>query len=600
MPSTIPYIPDNAPFSPEQRAWLNGFLAGLFSSAPQAAAAAAPQPVALNFVLYFATQSGTAERLAKKMAKELKAKGHRAEIASLVKTTLAQVAEQENALFFASTYGEGDPPDDVKAFRDALFTEGAPSLKTLRYSVFALGDKHYEHFCKFGVDLDERLQALGGTRFIPRVESDVDVDAPFEQWKNDLAPHLTHKHDESNVTIQADHVFPPATAQLAADALPAPPEPGHVHTRDNPFHAELRERTPLTSDISSKLTLHLGFALGDSELQYQAGDACGVVAENDPALISEILGLLPFDGATLVTVPKLGELNVLDAMSRYVQPTRLTRKMVQFFAEKTGSKALSALLPAEQGAHLEAYLYDRGLIDLLHEFPGIVTTPDELIGMLPRLAPRLYSISSSPAAHGREVHCTVAVVRYRSHNRDRGGIASTMLADRVEVGARLPIYIQPNKRFRLPAAEVPMIMIGPGTGIAPFRSFLHERQALGHRGRNWLFFGERSARTDFLYCEELKDMVNNGHLTRLETAFSRDQTHKVYVQDRMIEHGTELWRWLSEGGQVFVCGDASRMAKDVDAALHALVEKHGGMDAEAAREYVSQLHEDGRYHRDVY
>ena len=592
----VPYIPENAPFSPEQRAWLNGFLAGIFSSAPQAAAA--PVPIALRFTMFFATQSGTAERLAKKMAKQLRAQGHTADVMSLDAATPAQIAEQDNALFFASTYGEGDPPDRVKAFRDALFTDGAPSLKTLRYSVFALGDTHYEQFCKFGIDLDERLQALGATRFIPCVTSDVEVDEPFAQWQKDLEPHLTHKHDESNVAVQTDHARTPATAQILPEDVP---EPTPVHTRENPFHAELRERTPLTSDVSSKLTMHLSFGLDEAPVHYQAGDACGVIAQNDPTLIHDILALLPFSADTMVDVPKLGSVSVEEALLHHTQPTRLTRKMVQAVAERTGSKTLATLLPAEQGAHLEAFLYDRGLIDLLHEYPGTVTTPEQLIAMLPRLAPRLYSISSSPAAHQREVHCTVAVVRYRSHNRERGGVASTLLADRVAVGSRVPIYIQPNKRFRLPASgDTPMIMIGPGTGIAPFRSFLCERQALGHKGRNWLFFGERSARTDFLYCDELRKMTQAGHLTRLDTAFSRDQEHKIYVQDRMLEHGAELWSWMNDGAQIFVCGDASRMAKDVDAALHSVVEKHGNMNLDAAREYVSQLHEDRRYHRDVY
>ena len=620
MQQIVPYIPDNAPFNPEQRAWLNGFLAGVFSSAPATAVQVAPKPASLKFAVYFATQTGTAERLAKKMAKELKAQGHTAEIASLEKTTLAHLGQQENALFFASTYGEGDPPDTVKSFFTQLMDGGAPELKTLRYSVFCLGDHHYEHFCKFGVDLDERLQVLGATRFISRAESDVDVDAPFAKWKEDLKPHLSHKHDESNVAIQADHVFPPAIAELvpglgngngpssngastgnwAAFSNAELHEPEHVYTRDNPFHAELRERRPLTSEISSKLTMHLGFGLEDSKLHYQAGDACGVLAQNDPALVEELLAHLPFDGGSTLDIPKLGATTVREALLHHLQPTRLSRKMVQHFAEKTSSKVLGALLPAEQATHLETYMYDRGLIDLLTEFPGSLTEPAELVKILPRLAPRLYSISSSPAAHGREVHCTIAVVRYRSHNRERGGIASTMLADRVDVGAKLPIYIQPNKKFRLPRnPETPMIMIGPGTGIAPFRAFLHERQALDHKGSNWLFFGERSATTDFLYCDELEAMVNGGHL-RLDTAFSRDQAHKIYVQDRMIEHGAELWRWLSDGGQMFVCGDASRMAKDVDAALHTVIEKHGGMDAEAAKDYVSDMHDNGRYHRDVY
>ena len=528
------------------------------------------------------------------MAKELKAKGHTVEIASLEKTTPAQITQQENALIFASTYGEGDPPETAINFRDALMSDLAPSMRTLRYAVFALGDKHYEHFCKFGADLDERLQALGATRFIPRAESDVEVDAPFEQWKASLWPHLEHKTAEANVAIQTAPV-----AALAGDVVAAA-EPEHVHTRENPFHAELRERRPLTTDVSSKLTMHLAFGLEDSVVHYSAGDACGVVARNDPALIDDILATLPFDGSAEVEIPKLGTVPVREALLHHLQPTRLSRKIVHYFAEKSGAKTLSALLPPEQSGHLDTYMYDRGPIDLLHEYPGVIESPAELAGLLPRLAPRLYSISSSPAAHGREVHCTISVVRYRSHNRERGGICSTMLADRADVGQRLPIYIQPNKRFRLPPAETPMIMIGPGTGIAPFRSFLHERRALGHKGRNWLFFGERSAKTDFLYCCELQAMAQDGHLTRLDTAFSRDQDHKIYVQDRLIEHGAELWRWLKDGAQIFICGDATRMAKDVDAALHTVVETHGAMDADAAKDFVAQLHDDRRYHRDVY
>jgi len=586
--TNLPAIPENAPFTPDQRAWLNGFLAGLFSTATQQSIA--PQTKSLHFGVYFATQSGTAERLAKKMAKELKAKGHTAEVLSLEKTTVAQLAAEEHALIFASTYGEGDPPEGARTFRDALLSESAPALTSLHYAVFALGDGHYEHFCKFGIEIDQRLQQLGARPILPRIESDVEVDEPFAQWTKDLAVRLASEQSDAPAAV----INAPAPASASA-------EPEHLHSRDNPYQAELRERTPLTSEVSSKLTMHLSFALDDSPVHYNAGDACGVIAQNDPALVAEILSLMPFDGSARVDVPKHGNFTIEEALLHHLQPTRLTRKIVQAFAEKAMCKKLSALLPPDQASHLEAYLYDRDLVDLLLDCPGVITSPEDLVALLPKLTPRLYSISSSPAAHGREVHCTVAVVRYRAHNRERAGVASTMLADRVPVGSRLPIYIQPNKRFRLPAdGNAPMIMIGPGTGIAPFRAFLHERQALGHKGRNWLFFGERSAQTDFLYRHELQTMCGDGHLTRLDTAFSRDQAHKVYVQDRMREHGAEMWRWLNDGAQIFVCGDASRMAKDVDAALHSVVEKHGGMDAEAAMEYVSQLHEDRRYHRDVY
>ena len=594
MVAGVPHIPESAPFSPEQRDWLNGFLAGLFSNSV-AKPAPIPADELIKVGVFFATQTGTAERLAKKLAKELRTQGYEVTLTSLEKARPADLARQENALLLVSTYGEGEPPDGARLFREALSAAEAPAMTKLRYSVFCLGDKHYENFCRFGIELDQRLSALGGKRLSSRVESDVDVDEPFEQWAKELGPRLAEKRSGTDVETVV-HVVEKVVHKEGAvkGDLQA------VHTRDNPYVAELRERRALTANGSTKVTMHLSFTVDDGSLRYEAGDACGVVAQNDPALVTEILSHLPFDGDAMLELRKLGSVSVEEALRRYLQSTRLTRKMVQAFAEKTHCKELLALLPAEQGTHLEAFMHGRGLIDLLEDYPGVVESPEELAAMLPRLTPRLYSISSSPKVHGGEVHCTVAVVRYRSHNRERGGVASTML-ESVEVGERLPIYIQPNKRFRIPTdGNVPMIMIGPGTGIAPFRAFLHERRALGHEGRNWLFFGERTATTDFLYEQELRKMFDSRHLTRLDTAFSRDQAQKVYVQDRMLQHGAEMWRWLRDGAQVFVCGDASRMAKDVEAALHKVVELHGGLTVEAAREYVAQLHEERRYHRDVY
>jgi sulfite reductase (NADPH) flavoprotein alpha-component len=275
--------------------------------------------------------------------------------------------------------------------------------------------------------------------------------------------------------------------------------------------------------------------------------------------------------------------------------------MIEAYATIGNCRDLFTLLAPEQQAHLEKYTWDRGLVDLIHDYPGALHSPADLVAMLPKLSPRLYSISSSPAAHAGEVHTTIAVVRYRSHNRERGGVCSTLLADRTATGERRPIYIQPNKKFRLPRdPDAPMVMIGPGTGIAPFRAFLHERRAFGAKGKNWLFFGERSAATDFLYREELESMLTAGHLAQLDTAFSRDQEQKIYVQDRMVQHAAQLWSWLEDGASLYVCGDASRMAKDVHSALLTIVKTQGGMDHDAAEGYVQTLKEEHRYHRDVY
>jgi sulfite reductase (NADPH) flavoprotein alpha-component len=374
-----------------------------------------------------------------------------------------------------------------------------------------------------------------------------------------------------------------------------------MHTRENPFIAELIEKRPLTHDVSSKLTLHIAFDISGSNVRYEAGDACGVIPQNDICLVEEILHTLNFTGSVSVQLPKTGATTLMDALLNHLQITRLTRKIIEAYATIGQCQQLFGLLVPEQQAHLEKYTYDRGLIDLLHDYPGVLRDPADLVAMLPRLAPRLYSISSSPSAHAGEIHTTVAVVRYRSHNRERGGVCSTLLADRTNTGEALPVYIQPNKRFRLPAdPTAPIIMIGPGTGIAPFRSFLHERRTLNHTGRNWLFFGERSASTDFLYRDELESMRTDGHLARLDLAFSRDQDHKIYVQDRMLEQGPEFYRWLQEGANVYVCGDATRMAKDVNAMLHTIVQRQGSLSADAANEYVQQLKDQHRYHRDVY
>ena len=584
--SSVPFIPDSAPFNPAQRAWLNGFLAGLYSSAPSHAAAAAPAFEPRSVAVLYASQTGTGERLAKKVAKELKAKGHTAKLSSLEAYPVHELSVEEYAVIIASTYGEGDPPDGVKGFFDALSAETAPRLERLEYTVLALGDSHYEHFCKFGVDLDHRLEALGAKRVAETVTADVDVDEPFELWKAALLARLEAAADAT----PAQAVAPVATPALAA--------PASVYHRDNPFFAPLVDKRVLTAEVSSKSTLHLSFSLAGSDLSYEAGDALAVLPANDPALVRDILQAVHLTGDEPVELAKVGTRTLGEALGNVLQITRLSRKLVEAYAKAGEVKMLHNLLQAEQQTHLDAYLYDRGLIDLLLEHPGVVTSAQQLADLLPKLAPRLYSISSSPKAHAGEVHATVAVVRFRAHNRERGGVCSTQFADRTEVGGTLPVYIQHNKKFRLPAdAAAPVIMIGPGTGIAPFRGFLHERAATGATGRNWLFFGDRSAATDFLYREELEQMSASGVLTRLDTAFSRDQAHKIYVQDRMLEHGADFFAWLEQGAAIYVCGDASRMAKDVDAALHQIVAQHGTTDAET---YVQTLHETKRYLRDVY
>jgi sulfite reductase (NADPH) flavoprotein alpha-component len=380
------------------------------------------------------------------------------------------------------------------------------------------------------------------------------------------------------------------------------PSAGKAFTRDSPLLASVIDKRSLTHVTSTKSTLHVAFSIDGTGLSYEAGDACGVIPTNDLNLVAEILQRLRFNGNESVPSIKAGGTTTLhDALAHERQVTRLNRKIVQGYATRGNCTPLLDLLQAERQAALDAYIYDRALIDLLIEYPGVIDDPNELVALLPKLTPRLYSISSSPAAHAGEIHATVAVVRFTSHNRDRGGVCSTFFADRTSISDRLPIYIQPNKKFKLPAnPDAPIIMIGPGTGIAPFRGFLYERRALGHKGKNWLFFGERSSATDYLYREELESMHADGHLTRLDTAFSRDNGHKIYVQDRMMDQAPQLWNWLQDGASVYVCGDASQMAKDVHGALCQIAQEQGAMSTQAAEEYVGSLKEAHRYHRDVY
>jgi sulfite reductase (NADPH) flavoprotein alpha-component len=594
--SHVPFIPDSAPFTAEQRAWLNGFLAGIFSSA-QPAAVADP-PASLKIAVLYASQTGTAEGLARKVVKDLKARGHIVSLTSLEDYTPAALAEERYAILIASTYGDGEAPDAVQPFYEKLCVEHFPRYQDLSYSVLALGDTHYEHFCRFGIDLDNKLAALGAVRLFDRVECDVDFNEAFTHWKQGLYSRL-----DSIVTARPARSTPSSsgTDSFQKSEPAARADDSAAYTRNNPFFAPLVDKHPLTCEVSSKLTMHLAFSIANSNLKYEAGDACGVIPQNNQQLVEDIIATLNFSPQAPVQLPKSGTTTLLDALTHHLQITRLTRRMIEAYATIGSCHSLTALLAPEQQAELEMYLNGRGLIDLLHSYPGVLHNPADLVAMLPKLTPRLYSISSSPCAHAGEIHTTVAVVRYRSHDRERGGVCSTLLADRTITGECRPIYIQPNKNFRLPAAnDTPVIMIGPGTGIAPFRAFLHERRALAATGKNWLFFGERSAATDFLYREELQSMLADGHLTRLDTAFSRDQERKIYVQDRMLEQSAQLWSWMQEGASLYVCGDASRMAKDVDAALCTIAEKQGGMDHEAAVDYMQTLKDEHRYHRDVY
>ncbi len=605
----IPYIPSSAPFTSEQRAWLNGYLAGMFADAnlgePEVAPSNSllPSKPADPLLVLYGSQSGTAEGLAKKFAKEAESKGFAPRVMELNAAVQLDLTQEPRAVIITSTWGDGEPPDNATAFWSHLSAETAPKLANLNYSVLALGDRNYSEFCGAGRLFDERLEKLGAKRIHPRVDCDVDYEPSAKGWMESVWPALCECADRSK-SVTSEPVIsrtPNGSAPNAGSLITGSVITSLAYSRTNPFPARLITNRRLNAASSTKDTRHFEISLESSGLTYEVGDALGVMPQNCPALVDESLRALGCDGEEAVTEPSGKETSLRSALLRSYQITKLGSSFLQHLADAAEDAELKSLLEPARKADLDKFLYGRELIDLLLRCPSAKFAPTEFVELLAKLQPRLYSISSSPKAHPGEVHLTVAAVRYESHGRPRRGVCSTFLADRVDSETPVPVFVQTSHGFRLPAdGSRPIIMVGPGTGIAPFRAFLEERRAIGATGRNWLFFGDQKLSCDFLYREELEAMLAENSLTRFDTAFSRDQEEKIYVQTRMLEQAVELWNWLEDGAHFYVCGDAKRMAKDVDAALHEVIQKAGGKSAEAAKEYVARLKTQKRYQRDVY
>ncbi len=594
-------LPEQAPFTPEQKhlwdqalqsvsreqaVWLSGFLAGALQGQGLPATAPAPAVVraAQPLTILYGTESGNSEELAFRTKKEADQKGFKSKVVNMADYSGNQLTKEENLLVLVSTWGDGDPPDQAEPFHRFLMSDEAPKLSKTRFSVLALGDTSYEQFCQTGKEVDARLDALGGRRVFPRQDCDVDFEAPYTKWAaGALAALLPDLEDPA-----------PATATVTATA----PAPAVEYSRKNPFPSELTDRILLNGTGSAKEIYHLEFSLESSDILYEPGDSLGVVPTNHPNVVDAILrqaGVQPEE-----EIESVGGLkSIRSALIEDYEITVLNSSIVKKYAALAGNEKLDALLEDRVG--LKDWLYGRQLADLLFEFPVEGLTSAHFLELMRKLPPRLYSIASSLMAYPDSVHLTVGAVRYQRHGLPLHGVASTHLADRVEIGGKVPVYIQKNKSFRLPEnGDTPIIMVGPGTGIAPFRAFVQERVARGAQGKSWLFFGDQHYSTDFLYQLEWQDYLRSGGLTKLNTAFSRDQKHKIYVQDRMREKAAELYRWLEDGAHFYVCGDASRMAKDVHQALIEIVAAESGKSSEVAEAYVKQLQKDKRYQRDVY
>ncbi len=580
----IPYIPEDAPFNGEQKYWLAGFLAGLHSrllvledkqSAPAAGANT-------QLHILFGSQTGNAEALSQTAAKAARAKGLVPVVQALGEVDLDVFATMRHVLIVTSTYGEGEMPDNAQLFWNVISASTAPRLEQMHFAVLAIGDTGYDGFCQAGKFIDMRLEQLGAKRVADRIDCDIDFEEPSSEWIGTAMPQFA------------------ASAGSSGNALESAPEapviPGS--NKQNPYAAALATNKRLSAEESAKDIRHFEFDLTDSGLKYEAGDALGVIPVNDASLVSLLLTQLKADYET--PVPGFDR-NLGDLLTYQFEISEPSRKLIEWVGQNTTNQELRHVLQHDDKDTLAVWLWGKDTLDLLQlELTRSLSVP-EFVAMLRPLQHRAYSISSSSKAHPNQVHLTIASVRYHSGGRERKGVCSTYLAERVRRGEKPAIFISPNKAFRVPSnGNAPLIMVGPGTGIAPFRAFLQERQATGAEGKNWLFFGDQHQAHDYIYEEELQAWQEKGLLTNLDLAFSRDQEEKIYVQNRMLEKGAELYAWLQDGAYFYVCGDASRMAKDVDAALYEVVRQFGGLSSERAAAYVDQLKKDKRYLRDVY
>ena len=582
------YFPDDSPFTQGQQNWLGGFLSGLNSRIIDAQGDSKNQESGFdNILVLYGTQTGNAESLAEEAAEKASEFGMKANVCGMDEITSESLLGYDRTLLITSTYGDGEMPDNAQVLWDEMNKDSAPRLEKTHFAVLGLGDTSYDLFCQAAVDWDKRLEALGGHRVMDRVDCDLDYEEPFSDWITKVMPVLA-KIGGSGPKVEKREINTKPVAKSK-------------WSKKSPFHAKLTLNKILTKNASTKETRHYEISLEGSDMNYEVGDALGVIPTNCPDLVSSVIDALSLDPFEEIICAEGSTKSLKEVLTNDMEIKLPSKELISSVAKLSGDSELNELLLPENKSKMSDFMWGRDLIDFLIDYENIKFTAEDFIALLKPIQPRLYSISSSISKHPGEVHLTVASVRYESHGRQRIGVCSTFLADRINEDTPVKCYLAPNKNFGVPSDDsLPMIMVGPGTGIAPFRAFLEEREMSKATGKNWLFFGERNRESDFFYEEEFSLWQDKGLLTRLDLAFSRDQENKIYVQDRMLQQGAELYEWLQQGGYFFVCGDAQRMAKDVDKALHTIVIEHGNLSEEDATHYINEMKKDKRYVRDVY
>ena len=575
--------------NPIQQAWVSGYLAASAQLAGgQAVAPATATASSATLTIVYGSQTGNARHVAAALASLAKAKNIAAKVVDLADYKSTQLKNEQYLIIVTSTYGEGEPPENAVSFYNFLFSKKAPQVPQLKFAVLGLGDTSYEFFCKTAADFDERLAELGGQRLQARADLDVDYDAAATSWNNAL------------ISVVEPEFASAPSAQVINWPGQAPAAAASQYNKQQPFAAELYTNQKITGRDSAKDVRHIEISLEGSGLTYLPGDALGVYFENDPVIVAELLSLTGLEGAAQVNLANQS-VSLAEALTGQLELTQSYPAFVEKYAAATGNAALQQL--AADKTALRSYLALRQIIDIVRDYPVTTTAinAQQLVDALRKQQPRLYSIASSQAEVEEEVHLTVAVVRYDAFGQPHYGGASGYLAERLAEGDKVRVFVEQNNNFRLPADDdTPVIMVGPGTGIAPFRAFLQERDARGATGKNWLFFGNPHFTQDFLYQTELQGYLKQGLLSKLDVAFSRDSAEKVYVQHKLLKHAAEVFQWLEQGAHVYICGDANRMAKDVHQALLDIVQQQGGKNAEQAQQYLDELRVAKRYQKDVY